>query len=302
MKSSCGSRSEKSRRYRNKLPTMALRSGAVPFPGYILDRPLGKGGWGEVWKAIRTEDGNEVALKFLPVSGSSATPQEIRALQAIRQLRHPHLVQIEQVWCTTGYVVVAMELAEGNLLDLLNTSVEEYHLPILADHVCYFLSQAAEAIDFLNARQHQVNDTRMAFRHCDVKPSNILIFGDKVKLADFSLSVATMASFTETRHMGTPQYAAPEIYKGRVHENTDQFSLAVTYCLLRGGRFPFLGTPSFIDPKWKHPEADLTMLNVAERPIIRRALSIAPQDRWGSCKEMIRKLQRCQPAAPLRVR
>src|SRR5262245_9149169 len=96
--------------------TARLEVGLEPFPGYHLRRPLGQGGFGEVWEAT-TPTGRPIALKFLPCEEERTTVQELRSLQAIRQLRHPHLVRIEQVWCHLGYVVVAMELAEGNLAD-----------------------------------------------------------------------------------------------------------------------------------------------------------------------------------------
>ena len=73
------------------------------------------------------------------------------------------------------------------------TARRELEEAMSADHVCYFLTQAAEAIDFLNARQHTVNGQRMAIRHCDVKPSNLLLHGKDVKLADFSRRCRTVA-------------------------------------------------------------------------------------------------------------
>src|SRR3954470_9750829 len=97
---------------------MHLKKGEEPYPGYRLVQFLGRGGWGEVWKAVRLADNACFALKFLTSDSQLAASQEIRALQAIRQLSHPNLVRIEQVWSCPGYLVVVMEMAEGNLLDL----------------------------------------------------------------------------------------------------------------------------------------------------------------------------------------
>jgi serine/threonine protein kinase len=263
-----------------------------PVPGYQLTQALGRGGWGEVWKATHG-DGQCSALKFIPCECQQAAVQEIRALQAIRQITHPHLIHIEQIWSIPGYIVIAMEIAEGSLLDLLDAYYAELGQPITAEHVCFFLRQAAEALDFLNARQHMVNGQRVAFRHCDVKPSNLLVKGNNIKLADFSLAVPTSATMRPHRPMGTLGYSAPEIFQGWLSDRTDQYSLAVSYCQLRGGRLPFPDTPANYAKDYTRPAPDLAMLSPPERPIIRRGLAPVPQDRWRSCTEMIEQLAAC---------
>jgi serine/threonine protein kinase len=263
-----------------------------PVPGYRLSQHLGCGGWGEVWKATRA-DGQSSALKFIPCDSQQAAAQEIRALQAIRQIEHPHLIRIEQIWSVSGYIVIAMEIAEGNLLDLLEVYYAEFGEPITSEHVCFFLRQAAAALDFLNARQHIISGRRVAFRHCDVKPSNLLIQGNNVKLADFSLAVQTTSTMWYHRRVGTLNYSAPEVFQGLLSDRTDQYSLAVSYCQLRGGRLPFPDTPATYAKDYTRPAPDLSMLAPPERPIIRRALAHVPQDRWASCTQMIERLAEC---------
>src|SRR5260370_10354617 len=160
----------------NVAQVFSLAKGMEPFPGYRLRQFLGKGGWGMVWKATNPA-GQDCALKFLPCDQQPIAAQEIRALQAIRQLKHPHLIGIEQIWSMHRYLVIAMQLAQGSLLDLLELSYADFKQPILAEHLCFYLRQAASALDFLNARQHLVNDHRVAFRHSDVKPSNLCLLG-----------------------------------------------------------------------------------------------------------------------------
>jgi serine/threonine-protein kinase len=275
---------------------LQLKKGAEPYPGYRLDRMLGRGGWGEVWRALR-EDGQELALKFLPNESQLAAVQEIRALQAVRQIKHPNLIQIEQVWCCSGYMVIAMEMAEGSLHDLLDIYQQEFQSPIFPEHACFFLMQAAQTLDFLNTRQHMINGQRVAFRHCDIKPSNLLLKGRMVKLADFSLSVQTTSTMWYHRRIGTLNYTAPEIFGGCLSDRTDQYSLAVTYCQLRGGQLPFDDTPEDFQGHYLRPAPNLTMVSPAERPILARALATVPQDRWPSCTEMMRKLSECHTPA-----
>jgi serine/threonine protein kinase len=266
----------------------ALAPGAEPYPGYRLVRFLGRGSLGEVWKADGP-GGRPVAVKFLPCDGRHSA-DEIRALQSVRQLRHPNLIRIDRIWGDSGFIAVAMELAVGSLLDLLGVYYDECGGPMPPQHLCPFLAQAAAAIDFLNTRQHFLGGQRQAVRHCDVKPSNLLVLGDRIKLADFSLSVQTTLPLLSNRRAGTLDYAAPEVFQGMLSDRTDQYALAVSYCQLRGGRLPFTDTPPRFVASYVRPIPDLTMLAPAERPVVRRALDPVPQDRWPSCAELIGQL------------
>jgi serine/threonine protein kinase len=270
---------------------LELRKGVEPYPGYTLIQLLGRGGWGEVWKAMRQADNASFAIKFLPSDSQLAAAQEIRALQSIRQVSHANLVKIEQVWSCPGYLAIVMELAEGNLLDLLEVYFAEFNVPIMADHLCFFLSQAALAIDFLNARHHVVGSQRVAYRHGDVKPSNLLVQGRTIKLADFSLAVQTTSPMWYHRRVGTVEYAAPELFQGWLSDRTDQYALAVSYYQLRTGRLPFPSPPTF-DPHYVRPAPDLNYVTPAEQPILARGLGAVPQDRWPSCVEMMERLTR----------
>ncbi|TMQ33530.1 MAG: serine/threonine protein kinase [Planctomycetota bacterium] len=268
-----------------------LRSGLQPFPGYRLERILGRGGFSEVWAAY-SPYGEPVALKFLPCDSSASAAREIRSLQAIRQLEHSHLIRMENVWCYQGYIVVAMEMAEGTLHDLLEAYMDQAGTPIAPEHVCLVLSDAAGALDFLNTRQHWINERWVGIQHCDVKPRNLLLVNDLVKVADFGLS-SMMTAGIETRYRaGTLDYCAPEVFQGKLSNHTDQYALAVTYCQLRGGRLPFPDTPSSFDHRYTRPAPDLNMLSPPERSVVARALDPVPQNRWPSCGALFNQLCR----------
>jgi serine/threonine protein kinase len=277
----------------------ALRVGVSPLPGYELRRFLGRGGFGEVWEATGP-DGAALALKFLPCKDSRRASHETRSIQAVRRLAHPNLVQVSNIWSHLGYLVIAMELADGTLHELQEAYLTEFGTSIPPEELCPLLAQAAEALDFLNARQHHVHGRRVGLQHCDVKPSNLLLFGEEVKLSDFSLTSPTTSAVRRHRRAGTPYYTAPEVVQGFLSNWTDQYALAVTYCQLRGGRLPFSGAPAAEGGAWPAPE--LTMVPENERPIIGRALSAVPQDPWRSCGELIDQLQQqtSGPAGPLR--
>jgi serine/threonine protein kinase len=254
--------------------------------------PIGRGGWSEVWQA-RCPAGGDCALKFMPCDPDLAPAKEIRAIQALRHVKHEYLLEVRNVWSCAGYVVVVMDLCDGSMLDLLEIYLHELNEPMTADHACYFLCQAARAIDFLNTRQHLVNGQRVAIRHCDIKPSNLLIQGRTVKVADFGLAVPATADRWYHRGDGTPVYSAPEVFQGWLSDRSDQYSLAISYYQLRTGQLPFADCPPKITRHYIRPAPDLSGVCAAEREVLARALAAAPQNRWGSCVELMERLGAC---------
>jgi serine/threonine-protein kinase len=269
-----------------------LRAGKTLLAGYRLKRFVGEGTFGKVWET-EGPGGECLALKFIRTGADSglAAPQEVRNVLNVRNLEHAHLIRVDRVWAERGYVVVVMELADGSLLELLNICRRDYNTPVPPDHVCHYLTQSADALDFLNAPRHRVSGNLVGIQHCDIKPSNLLLKGDAVKLSDFGLSTTLTATEAPHRPAGSPAYAAPEIFQGQLTRWTDQFSLAVTYCELRGGRRPFSNPPRF-GVEYIHPEPDLTMLPDDERSIVARALALHPWERWKSCGEFMTHLSK----------
>jgi serine/threonine protein kinase len=253
---------------------------------------IGKGGFAEVWEA--EHNGDRVALKFISCDNTSTTVREIRSLSAIQKLDHPGLIRMDCVSSIPGYIVVSMELAEGSLFDLLDVFQEEYQSPVELKPLLDYMTQVAKVIDFLNTRQHTFEGRKVGFQHCDIKPSNLLLFGDSIKLADFGLSTPTYAPMNPVLRMGTVDFAAPEIHRGILSDKSDQYSFAVTYYYLRTGKFPFPQpvTNKFVRSyAYNRPAPDLTHVPPQEDAILLRALDLAPERRWPSCLDMIKKIK-----------
>jgi len=268
-------------------------AGAVPLPGYRLERLRGRGGFATVWEASGP-DGERVAFKFMSSQNASATARELRSLQAIQKLSHPRLLCMRQVWSLPGQIVIAMDLADGSLLDLLMLYTDEFNKPIDVDKVGLYMAQAAEALDFLNAKRHHFDGGLVAFQHGDIKPNNILLVGDEARLADYGLSTPMITAATPCPRQGTLEYAAPEIFQGTLTETSDQFSLAVSYYLLRTGGFPYPMPPSTPPRNYQRPPPDLSLIDRDERAILLRSLSTTPQDRFPTCTEMVNQLLKAQ--------
>jgi serine/threonine protein kinase len=106
------------------------------------------------------------------------------------------------------------------------------------------------------------------------------------------VATATSGPTTPCPRHGTRDYAAPEVLQGYQTDFSDQFSLAVTYHVLRTGCFPFPPAPAGELPKaFSRPAADLTALPTAgEQAALARALNPVPQDRFPNCLTLTQAL------------
>lgn len=272
-----------------------VAAGAQPAPGYRLKRVRGRGGFAEVWEA----DGpaGPVGLKFMISANTTTTARELRSLQSLQALDHPFLVKTQNVFTVPGYIVIAMELAEGTLLDLHQVYLNNFGQFIDAPELCLYLWQVADALDFLNARRHTRDGRKVGFLHGDVKPNNVLLFGSVAKLTDYGLSTATYGPTTPCPRQGTRDYSPPEVAAGHLTDTSDQYSLAVTYCVLRSGKFPFPPQPAPSEgaPSSKpgvRPAPDLPGMNTDEQVAVARALSAVPQARFPSSRDLMKALLR----------
>jgi serine/threonine protein kinase len=263
-----------------------LKRGAEPVHGYTLIEPLGRGGFGEVWKATGP-GGFQVALKFVALEGKVGTV-ELRALEVIKSIRHPHLLANFGSWQRDGLLIIAMELADKTLSDRLNECLDQGLPGIPAPEIFEYFLEAAKGLDFLNEPRHPSGEGgTQGIQHRDIKPQNLLLVGGSVKVADFGL--ARMLEHSMTNHTGsvTTSYAPPEFFQEKTTSRSDQYSLAVTYCQLRGGRLPFEGNPAAVIAGHLYGEPDLSMLPAAERGAVARALSKPSRGRWPSCRAFV---------------
>lgn len=266
-----------------QLDQFVPEAGAEPFPGYRLIQLRGRGAFATVWEATNPNK-QTIALKFLSSQNAGGiTSREVRSLQSIQRLSNPALLPINNVWSMPSYIVLGMPLAEASLLDLFLLYAEEFGTLIEIEKVLLYLTQAADGMDFLNKHQHLVDGRTVGFQHSDIKPNNILLLGDQALLADYGLATPMLGAMTPCFRQGTLDYAAPEVFQGSMSDSSDQFSLAVTYYLLRTGSFPFPPPPKSPGRSFYRPAPDVSQLPHEEQRILLRALAPAPADRFPTC-------------------
>src|SRR5579859_3689171 len=145
---------------------------AEPIPGYRLIEPLGTGGFGEAWKceapgglfkAIKFVFGN---LNSLDVDGARAE-QELRALNRVREVRHPFVLSMDRIEVVEGELVIVMELADKSLHDRYVECQAAGLIGIPRNDLLRYMRDAAEALDHMIEKYH--------LQHLDIKPRNLFL-------------------------------------------------------------------------------------------------------------------------------
>ncbi|MFL5340766.1 MAG: serine/threonine-protein kinase, partial [Gemmataceae bacterium] len=212
---------------------------AEPIPGYRLIERIGRGGFGEVWKA-EAPGGMLKAIKFVYGSLDEATEngkpaeQELKALNRVKSIRHPYILSLERFEVVEGQLCIVMELADRNLFDRFRECQRDGLPGIPRGELIGYLEEAAEALDLMN-NHYQI-------QHLDIKPQNLFLIFSHIKVADFGLA-KDMEGVQATLTGGvTPVYAAPETFEGKVTRYCDQYSLAIVFQEMLTAQRPFPGT------------------------------------------------------------
>src|SRR5262245_42004446 len=134
--------------------------------------------------------------------------------------------------------------------------------------------------------------SQFQLHHLDIKPQNIFLVFNHIKVADFGLAKDLEGMQATLTGGVTPVYAAPETFECRVTRFCDQYSLAIVYQELLTGQRPFGGTTAR-QLMMQHSQSppDLTSLPPADRPVIARALSKTPEQRYQTCADMVHALR-----------
>ncbi|HEY7328100.1 MAG TPA: tubulin-like doman-containing protein [Gemmataceae bacterium] len=275
--------------------SVRIETQAEPLPGYRLLERLGGGGFGEVWKC-EAPGGLHKAIKFVFGELDAANEdgqraeQELKALSRVKTVRHPYILSLERYDILNGQLIIVMELADRNLWDRFKECRARGLPGIPRDELLGYLTETAEALDLMNV-EYQL-------QHLDIKPQNLFLVHNHVKVADFGL-VKDLEGMRASMTGGvTPVYAAPETFDGWVSRYCDQYSLAIVYQELLTGQRPFTGN-NVRQLILQHMQAppNVEPLPTSDRVAIGRALSKTPGDRFPSCRDLVETLKSGTSAA-----
>src|SRR4051794_16590959 len=209
---------------RMALMAFRVQTEAEPIPGYRLIERLGGGGFGEVWKA-EAPGGLLKAIKFVhgtltgAASDAGLVQQELKSLNRVKTVRHPYILSLERFDIIDGQLVIVMELADRSLWDRFKECRTQGLPGIPRDELLQYMEETAEALDLMK--------DQFQLQHLDIKPQNIFLVYNHVKVADFGLVKDLVEMKANISSGVTPVYAAPETFDGVVSSYCDQYSLAI---------------------------------------------------------------------------
>ncbi len=256
-----------------------------------IEKELGAGGMGAVYLAKHVETGQSAAVKILPASLSREpgfVARFAREVDAMRQLKSPHIVELYDSGEDRGIYFYAMEYVPGETLtDRLK---RDKRLPWreaieIGVQVCRALKAA--------------HNTGIV--HRDLKPSNLLLHEDgTVKLTDFGIAqIFATGKLTVTGGiLGTAEYMSPEQAQGkRAVKQSDIYSLGAVLYVMLTGRPPFTGKTTLeILQKHRYGQFDSPKRVVPEIPFwldetVCKCLSKKPEERYPDAYVLMLRLQ-----------
>lgn len=261
---------------------------------YDVERVIGVGGMGIVFKAFDTELNRPVAIKVLApnlAGNGSARQRFAREARAAAAVVHEHVVAIHNVETGGPAPFLVMPYVAG---ESLQQRIDREG-PLGLKEILRISMQTAAGLAAAHAQ---------GLVHRDVKPSNILLEDgvDRALLTDFGLAQANDdASLTHTGfHPGTPQYMSPEQARGdAVDARSDLFSLGSVMYAMAAGRPPFRAETSLavlrrITDTEPRPIREIN----PELPdwlgkVISHLLAKSPGRRFSSAAELAATLEQC---------
>ena len=260
---------------------------------FLIEREVGRGGVGIVYRAQDQVTGQPVALKVIAISGVDAGEEARfqREGRVLAGLSHPNIVKVVAFGqLEEGQPFVAMEWLDGE--DIAQRQKRD---PLTLATSLRVAAQVADAI--LAAHEAGII-------HRDVKPSNVILIGRDsasmvAKLVDFGVAAAEDAKLTRTGAIvGTPAYMAPEQARGdgEVEATADIYALGATLFEMIAGRPPHVGpTPIAVLARLVTTPAPRLSEVVVDAPyalddLMGRMLATAPKER-PSASEVSKELR-----------
>jgi serine/threonine protein kinase len=258
------------------------------IPDFELLRVIGVGGFGRVWLARNLATGQWRAVKVIPRSSIGAADPAGREVVALTLLeanfkqQHSCLLPVHHVGQTREHLFCVMDLADDANGQPLNDPAA-YVPATLQRRLADGPLEAADSLDCATRLLGALDALHAAgMVHRDVKPSNCLLVGGQLKLADFGLLTQTGR---DVSRIGTEKYMPPD---GRMDARADVYAAGlVVYEMVTGwpaDQFPQLG------PRAAQIAADERLSALVRLSL--RACQADPTRRYQSAGEMLAALQR----------
>ena len=277
-------------------PVVQVRP-AGDLKGQVLDnffitKQLGEGGMGVVYKATDRDTDVEYAVKVLPPA-LCADPRALADLKkevaTAQSLTHQNLLKINYLTTSGSTTYIVMEYIDGE-------NLEEYRRrkagALKGDEFRKIAPQILTGLDYLHDK---------GVVHLDVKPHNVMLTRNgEVKITDYGISRSIKEQMRQGGQQGaatgTLCYMAPEQLRGGdvLDRRADVYATAMMFLRLLTEKFPFdlknhqAISAWHLDPKHQIHSTGVPGLDA----VLRKALAVNPSERYSSCQEMLRALEK----------
>ena len=256
---------------------------------YQIERELGHGGFGKVYKAYDTKLKRVVALKVVTLTQTMTASVADEYVKRFREeavntakLSHPNIVTLYDFDEKQGLLYITMEYIKGvSVSDLLKT---QKRLPV--SEAIHIVTETCHALAFA----HQLNIV-----HRDMKPGNIMLDLDaQVKVVDFGIAKDLLKDEAEALTSGmmplTPGYASPEQSSlgVKLDGRSDIFSLGIVFYEMLIGQKPYVF--ALTNQKIPGPSSIFKDIPKSVDAIIKKMLTAQPDKRYTKVEEIISAL------------
>lgn len=267
---------------------------------YRIVRELGRGGMATVYLADDLKHDRRVAVKVLrPELAAALGPERfLREIQIAALLAHPHILPLHDSGTVDGFVYYVMPHVDGETLR--ERLSRERRLPV--DEAVRIVREVADALAYAHSR---------GVVHRDIKPENIMFLAGHAVVTDFGIATAVNTAggvrLTETGvTVGTPLYMSPEQALGEtsIDGRSDTYSLGCVLYEMLAGEAPFgaATAQAILAQKLADPVPPLAAVSDSVSPaleqVVRRALALAPEDRFATTPEFARAAAQAGASPP----
>mmetsp|Transcript_12305 Transcript_12305/g.14131 ORF Transcript_12305/g.14131 Transcript_12305/m.14131 type:complete len:463 (+) Transcript_12305:58-1446(+) len=248
---------------------------------YEIHKTLGEGTFGKVKRALNTETQEWVAIKVLDkekIQKQNMGAQVKKEISIMKLVRHPHVVQLNEVLASRTKIFIVLELVTGG--ELFDKIVAEGRFKEKTAR--FYFQQLCVGTEYCH---------RQGVCHRDLKPENLLLDNQgNLKISDFGLSALYDQGGTDRATLlhttcGTPNYVAPEVLADRGYDgaSADTWSIGVILYVFLAGFLPF-DEPTMAALFRKIQKADFTYPTwFAEdvKDLLNSILVVKPKQRWS---------------------
>ncbi len=277
-----------------KVPQRNLAIGSIFASRYQIIEKVGKGGMGEVYKALDREIDEKVALKLLnpDIAGDEKTIERFRSeLKLARQISHRNVCRMYDLNKAEGTHYIIMEYVAG---EDLKSSIRRMG-PLNPAKAVFITKQVCEGL---------IEAHRLGVVHRDLKPQNIMIDPEgNVRIMDFGIarSLKTKGVTDTGVIIGTPEYMSVEQVEGEaVDQRSDVYSLGVILYEMLTAAVPFNGdTPLSIALKHKtqpppNPREITPLIPEDLSQLILKCMEKDKEKRFQNAEELLTELSRIE--------